>query len=130
MKILVPTKRVPATDAGIHIRPDGSGIEDAALSYIINPFDAIALEEALHIREQRGAGVEVTAVGIGNADFESELRTALAMGADRALRVDFLSFLDPWSVAEMLAAVAQREKPNLVLMGKQAVDDDANQAGQ
>jgi electron transfer flavoprotein beta subunit len=130
MKILVPTKRVPSTDERVRIRPDGSGIEDAGLAYMINPFDAIALEEALHIREQRGSDVEVIAVGIGNADFESELRTALAMGADRALRVDFDGSLDPWSVAQVLAAVVQREKPNLVLMGKQAVDDDANQAGQ
>ena len=130
MKILVPTKRVPSTDEAVRIRPDGSGIEDAGLAYMINPFDAIALEEALHIREQRGSDVEVIAVGIGNADFESELRTALAMGADRALRVDFDGSLDPWSVAQVLAAVVRREKPNLVLMGKQAVDDDANQAGQ
>jgi electron transfer flavoprotein beta subunit len=131
VKILVPTKRVPSTDEGIRIRPDGLGIEDAALAYIINPFDAIALEEALHIREQRGSGVEVTAVGVGNVDFESELRTALAMGADRAVRVDFDGgALDPWSVAQVLAAMVQREKPDLVLMGKQAVDDDSNQAGQ
>jgi len=130
VKILVPTKRVPSTDEGVRIRPDGSGIEDAGLAYMINPFDAIALEEALHIREQRGSDVEVIAVGVGNADFENELHTALAMGADRALRIDFDGSLDPWSVATVLAAVAQREKPNLVLMGKQAVDDDANQAGQ
>src|SRR6266480_4619608 len=120
MKILVPTKRVPSTDERVRIRPDGSGIEDAALAYIINPFDAIALEEALHIREQRGSGVEVTAVGIGSADFESELRTALAMGADRAVRVDCDGALDPWSVAQLLAAIVRREKPDLVLMGKQA----------
>jgi len=130
MKILVPTKRVPSTDERVRIRPDGSGIEDASLAYMINPFDAIALEEALQIREQRGSNVEVTAIGIGNADFESELRTALAMGADRALRVDFDGCHDPWSVAQTLAAVVRREKPDLVLMGKQAVDDDANQAGQ
>jgi electron transfer flavoprotein beta subunit len=130
MKILVPTKRVPSTDERVRIRPDGSGIEDAGLAYVINPFDAIALEEALHIREERGSDVEVVAVGIGNADFESELRTALAMGADRALRIDFDGGLDPWSVAQVLAAVVRREKPNVVLMGKQAVDDDANQAGQ
>jgi electron transfer flavoprotein beta subunit len=130
VKILVPTKRVPSADEGIRICPDGSGIEDAGLAYIINPFDAIALEEALHIREQRGSGVEVTAVGIGNADFESELRTALAMGADCAVRVAFDGALDPWSVAQVLAALVRREKPDLVLMGKQAVDDDSNQAGQ
>jgi electron transfer flavoprotein beta subunit len=130
MKILVPTKRVPSTDERVRIRPDGSGIEEAGLAYMINPFDAIALEEALHIREQRGSDVEVIAVAVGNADFESELRTALAMGADRALRIDFDGSLDPWSVARVLAAVVGREKPNLVLMGKQAVDDDANQTGQ
>jgi electron transfer flavoprotein beta subunit len=130
MKILVPTKRVLSTDERVRIRPDGSGIEDAGLAYVINPFDAIALEGALHIREQRGSGVEVIAVSIGSADFESELRTTLAMGADRALRVDFDGALDPWSVAQVLAAVVRREKPDLVLMGKQAVDDDANQAGQ
>jgi electron transfer flavoprotein beta subunit len=130
VKILVPTKRVPSTDERVRIRPDGSGIEDTGLAYMINPFDAIALEEALHIREQRGSDVEVIAVGIGNVDFESELRTALAMGADRALRVDFDGSLDPWSVSQVLAAMVRREKPDLVLMGKQAVDDDANQAGQ
>src|SRR2546430_11744452 len=127
MKILVPTKRVPSTDEGVRIRPDGSGIEDTALVYIINPFDAIALEEALHIREQRASEVEVTAVSIGNADFDSELRTALAMGADRAVRVDFEGAIDPWSVAQVLAAVVRREKPDLVLMGKQAVDDDRSE---
>ena len=130
VKILVPTKRVPSTDERIRIQPDGSGIEDAALVHIINPFDAIALEEALHIRECRGSEVEVTAVGIGDVDFESELRTALAMGADRAVRVDCDGTLDPWSVAQLLAAIVRREKPDLVLMGKQAVDDDSNQAGQ
>jgi electron transfer flavoprotein beta subunit len=130
VKILVPTKRVPSTDERIRIRPDGSGIEDAALAHIINPFDAIALEEALHIREQRGLEVEVTAVGIGDTNFESELRTALAMGADRAVRIDFAGALDPWSVAQVLTAMVRREKPDLVLMGKQAVDDDSNQAGQ
>src|SRR5437660_12933016 len=101
MKILVPTKRVPSTDEGVRIRPDGSGIEDVALAHIINPFDAIALEEALHIREQRGSGVEVTAVGIGNIDFEIELRTALAMGADRAVRVGLDGALTRWGSARM-----------------------------
>ena len=130
MKILVPTKRVPSTDERIRIRLDGSGIEDAGLAHVINPFDAIALEEALQIRERRGSGVEVIAVGIGNTDFESELRVALAMGADRAMRVHWEGALDPWSVAKVLAAIVEREKPDFVLMGKQAVDDDSNQAGQ
>jgi electron transfer flavoprotein beta subunit len=128
MKILVPAKRVPSTDEPVRIRPDGAGIEPGA-AYIINPFDAIALEEALRIRE-RGSDVEIVAVAIGNADFEAELRTALAMGADRALRVDCEDALDPWNVAQALAAVVRREQPDLVLMGKQAVDDDSNQAGQ
>jgi electron transfer flavoprotein beta subunit len=130
VKILVPTKRVPSTEEGIRIRPDGSGSKMQLWRTFINPFDAIALEEALHIREQHGSGVEVTAVGIGNADFESELRTALAMGADRAIRVDFDAALDPWSVAQVLASIVRRENPDMVLMGKQAVDDDCNQAGQ
>jgi electron transfer flavoprotein beta subunit len=130
VKILVPTKRVPSTDERVRVRPDGTGIEEAGLAYIINPFDAIALEEALHICEQNGSDVEVLAVGIGNADFENELRIALAMGVDRALRVDFGGALDPWNVAQVLGAVVRREKPDLVLMGKQAVDDDANQTGQ
>ena len=98
MKILVPTKRVPSTDERVRIRPDGSGIEDAGLAYVINPFDAIALEEALHIREQRGSDVEVIVVGIGNADFESELRTGLAMGAD-------LYVTKPFSTRELMAKI-------------------------
>lgn len=130
MKILVPTKRVPSTDEPVRVRPDGSGIEDGASPHMINPFDAIALEEALRIREQVGAGVEVAAIGIGSAEFESELRTALAMGADRAVRVDFEGAIDPWVVAQLLAAMVRRERPDLILMGKQAIDDDANQVGQ
>ncbi|MSU20347.1 MAG: electron transfer flavoprotein subunit beta/FixA family protein [Pedosphaera sp.] len=131
MKILVPTKRVPSTDEPVRVHPDGSGIDNATLTHMINPFDAIALEEALRIRERQGPGVGVVAVGIGSVAFESELRTALAMGADRALRIDCDdSVLDPWSVAQVLAAIVRREKPDLVLMGKQAVDDDSNQAGQ
>jgi electron transfer flavoprotein beta subunit len=130
MKILVPTKRVPSTDEPVRIRPDGSGIDDGAIAHMINPFDAIAIEEALRIREHRGPDVEVTVVGIGGAEFDNELRAGLAMGADRALRVDFENPIDPWIVARLLAAMARREKTDLVLMGKQAVDDDSNQAGQ
>ena len=100
------------------------------MAHMVNPFDAIALEEALRIREQQGSDVEVMAIGIGDAEFESELRTALAMGADRAVRVDHDGAIDPWVVAQVLAAIVRREKTDLVLMGKQAVDDDSNQAGQ
>jgi electron transfer flavoprotein beta subunit len=130
MRILVPTKRVPSTDEPVRVRPDGSGIDDDATAHVINPFDAIALEEALRIREQQGSNVEVIAIAIGNADFENELRTALAMGADRAVRVDYDDAIDPWVVAQVLAEIVGHEKPDLVLMGKQAVDDDSNQAGQ
>jgi Electron transfer flavoprotein, beta subunit len=130
VKILVPTKRVPSTDERIRIQPDGSGIEDAALVHIINPFDAIALEEALHIRECRGSEVEVTAGRHRQCRFRERTSHCAAMGADRAVRVDCDGALDPWSVAQVLAAIVRREKPDLVLMGKQAVDDDSNQAGQ
>src|SRR5688572_24748244 len=130
MKILVSTKRVASADESVRVRPDGLGIETAATAYIMNPFDAIALEEALCIREREEDDVEVVAVTIGDEACEDELRTALAMGADRAVRVDHDADLDPWCVAQSLAAIVRREKPDLVLMGKQAVDDDSNQVGQ
>jgi electron transfer flavoprotein beta subunit len=131
MKILVPTKRVPDTDQKVKLRADGKGVDSANLPTIINPFDAIALEEALRIRERSsGAAVEVIAAAIGAVEWEKELRAALAMGADRAILVEAPAPLDPWNVARVLAALAAREKPDLVLMGKQAVDDDSNQAGQ
>jgi len=130
MKILVPTKRVPATDDPVRVRPDGLGIDTAGRASVVNPFDAIALEEALRLREQGSTSAEVIAVSVGGADCENELRTALAMGVNRAMRVDSDAALDPWCVARVLAAVVAREQPDLVLMGKQAVDDDANQTGQ
>jgi electron transfer flavoprotein beta subunit len=130
MKILVPTKRVPDTDQKIRIREDGAGIDEGNLPYVVNPFDAIAVEEALRIRESKTDQVEVVAVGIGSDEYESELRTSLAMGADRAILVECVDALDPWNVARILLAVVHRETPDLVLMGKQAVDDDANQTGQ
>ena len=130
MKILVPTKRVPDTDQKIRVRDDGSGIEDDNLPFVINPFDAIAVEESLRIRDNSTDEVDVVAVGVGTPDYENELRTALAMGADRAVLVECGEALDPWNVARILCAVVRREQPDLVLMGKQAVDDDANQTGQ
>jgi electron transfer flavoprotein beta subunit len=129
MKILVSAKRVPDPDQPIRVAADGRTIADSDLQFIINPFDAIAVEEALRMREQ-AADTEVVVVGIGEAAYESELRTALAMGADRALLVESGSDLDPWCVALVLQAVVLRESPDLVLMGKQAVDDDSNQVGQ
>jgi electron transfer flavoprotein beta subunit len=129
MKILVPTKRVPDTDQKILASADGSTVNIDQIPFVINPFDAIALEEAVRISE-RGGDVEVVAVGIGEAGYEQQLRTALAMGAVRAINVECEQTLDPWNVARILQAVVGREQPNLVIMGKQAVDDDANQTGQ
>jgi electron transfer flavoprotein beta subunit len=130
MKILVPTKRVPDTDQRIALRPDARQIDDAQLPYIINPFDAIALEEAIRIRETGPDEVEILTVGIGSEAYEKELRSGLAMGADRALLVGCTEPLDPWNVARILQQIVALETPDLVLMGKQAVDDDSNQAGQ
>ena len=127
--VLVPTKRVPDTDGGIRVAPDGLEVDTSHLSFVINPFDAIAVEEALRLQERRD-DVEVVVVGIGGEAYEDELRTALAMGADRAIRVDAPEPLDPWNVSSVLAELARRLEPQLVLMGKQAVDDDSAQAGQ
>jgi electron transfer flavoprotein beta subunit len=122
LKILVPFKRVP--DSG---SPPGTGSADSP--WVINPFDEIAIEEALRIRE-RGEAVEVTTVTVGTAAAEEQIRAALAMGVDRAIRVDDARSLDPYAVARILVGVVRKETPSLVLMGKQAVDDDANQVGQ
>jgi len=130
MKILVPCKRVPDPDQKLRLNADATDVDASALTYILNPFDAIAVEEALRIRETTHPDVEIIAVSIAPAEGEDDLRTALAMGADRALLVEHSSPLDPWNVARLLVAVVEREQPALVLMGKQAVDDDANQTGQ
>ena len=130
MKILVPCKRVPDPDQKLRLNTDGTDIDAAALTYILNPFDAIAVEEALRIRETALPDAEIIAVSLAPAEGEADLRTALAMGADRALLIEHNGPLDPWNVARLLVAVIERESPGLVLMGKQAVDDDANQTGQ
>jgi electron transfer flavoprotein beta subunit len=130
MKILVPTKRVPDTDQKIVAAPDGSRVAVDHITFVINPFDAIALEEAVRISESLSEPGEVVAVGIGDAGYEQQLCTALAMGAARAVHLECKVSLDSWNVARLLAAIVEREKPDIVLMGKQAVDDDANQAGQ
>ena len=129
MKILVPIKRVPDADTKIRVKADGSGIETDGVKFSVNPFDAIALEEALRLKEKIGAA-EIVVVSAGSADCAEQLRNGLAMGADRALLVRADAELDPLAVAKVLAAVFKREQPNLVLMGKQAIDDDANQTGQ
>ncbi len=130
MKILVPSKRVIDSDQRIQINETGDGVNDTAMPYMLNPFDAIALEEAIRIRENTHPAAEIITVGIGSDDFEQEMRTTLAMGADRAIIVECSGFVDPWNVARILRSIVDKEQPNLVIMGKQAVDDDSNQVGQ
>ena len=129
MKILVPTKRVPDPETTIRILPDGSGIATDNVKWVINPFDEIAIEEALRIKEKQGSG-EVVLVAIGQKTWQEQLRTGLAMGADRAILVVAEKPLDTLAIARVLAKVITDEKPELVLMGKQAIDDDSNQVSQ
>lgn len=128
MKILVPVKRVPDPYGRVRLTPEGQ-IDDGDIKWVINPFDEIALEEAVRIRES-GVNVEIVAVSIGGAEVEDQLRNALAMGADRAIRIEDDGALDPGVVSHLLATLCRRETPDLVLMGKQAIDDDFNQTGQ
>ena len=129
MKFLVPLKRVFDPDTRIRLRADGSGLETDGVKYSINPFDAIALEEALRVRDQHGTA-EIVVVSIGASDCQEQLRAGLAMGADRALLIRHEAEIDSLAVAKILAAVFRREQPHVVLMGKQAIDDDSNQTGQ
>ena len=129
MKILVPLKRVPDPDTKIRLKADSSGLDLDGVKFAVNPFDAIALEEALRIRDRIG-GSEIVVVSIGNADCIEQLRVGLAMGADTALLVKAEAPLDPLAIAKCLAAVYRRVQPDFVLMGKQAIDDDSNQVGQ
>ena len=129
MKILVPIKRVPDPQTNISVKPDGSGIVTDNVKYVINPFCEIALEEALRIKEKQG-GAEVVLVSIGQKVAQEQLRTGLAMGADRAILVLSDGELDSSATARVLAKIAGDEKPDLILLGKQAIDDDANQVGQ
>jgi electron transfer flavoprotein beta subunit len=129
MKILVPLKRVPDPDTKIRVNANGSGLETDGVKFAINPFDAIALEEALRLKDQVGTA-EILAVSIGSADCQEQLRAGMAMGADRAMLVRHDAPLDSLAVAKILAEIYRREKPQMVLMGKQAIDNDSNQAGQ
>ena len=129
MKILVPIKRVPDPATTIRVLPDGSGIAIDNVKWVINPFDEIAIEEALRIKEKQ-PGSEVVLVTIGQSTWQEQLRTGLAMGADRAILVKTDGYLDPLSLARILAKVAGDEKADIVLLGKQAIDDDSNQVGQ
>jgi electron transfer flavoprotein beta subunit len=129
MKILVAVKRVVDYNVKVRVRQDGSGVETAHVKMSMNPFDEIALEEAVRLKEQ-GLATEVVAVSCGVAACQETLRTALAIGADRGILVDTELELQPLAVAKLLAALARREQPGLLLLGKQAIDDDANQTGQ
>ena len=129
LKILVPLKRVPDPDTRIRIKPDGSAVDLDGVKFAVNPFDAIALEEALRIKEKVG-DVEVVVATIGGDECVEQLRVGLAMGADRALRVKTTDGLDSLAIAKVLTAIYRREQPAFVLMGKQAIDDDSNQVGQ
>ena len=128
-KIMVCIKRVVDYNVRIRVKPDGSGVNLDGVKMSINPFDEIALEEALRIKE-RGANIEVVAVSIGVADTQQQLRTALAMGADRAILVQTDAPIEPLTAAKTFLALAKKENPDLILLGKQAIDDDANQTGQ
>ena len=129
MKILVPVKRVIDYNVKARVKPDGSGVELANVKMSMNPFDEIAVEEALRLKEQ-GKATEVVCVSIGPAQAAETIRTALAMGADRGILVKTDASVEPLAVAKILQAVVGEEKPDLVILGKQAIDDDSNQTGQ
>ena len=129
MKIIVPVKRVIDANVKIRVKSDGSGVDLANVKMSMNPFCEIAVEEAIRIKE-RGEASEVVAVTIGNAKAQDTLRTALAMGADRAILIKTEAAVDPLAVAKLLKAVVETETPDIVIMGKQAIDDDCNQTGQ
>jgi len=128
-RILVAIKRVVDYNVRVRVKPDGSGVALDGVKWSINPFDEIALEEALRIKE-RGGAEEVVVVTFGPADCQAQLRTALAMGADRALHVETGEIIEPLVAARLLLKLVEREAPLLVLLGKQAIDDDNNQTGQ
>ena len=129
MKILVPVKRVIDYNVKPRVKMDGSGVDLANVKMSMNPFDEIAVEEAIRLKE-KGAATEIVAVSIGEAKAQDTLRTALAMGADRAILVVSESEVEPLGVAKLLAKIVEEEAPGLVILGKQAIDDDSNQVGQ
>lgn len=129
MKILVPVKRVVDYNVNIRVKADGSGVDLANVKMSMNPFDEIAVEEALRLREAGIAG-EVVAVSIGPKEAQETVRTALAMGADRGIVLEAEGTVEPLAVAKLLKAIVAEEAPGLVILGKQAIDDDSNQTGQ
>ena len=129
MKLLVPVKRVVDYNVKVRVRSDGSGVETAGVKMSMNPFDEIAIEEAVRLKE-KGVATEIVAVSIGVPQCQETLRTALAMGADRAILVQTDESPEPLAVAKILKALVEREQPGMVIMGKQAIDDDMNATGQ
>ena len=129
MKVLVPVKRVVDFNVKIRVKSDGSGVELANVKMSMNPFDEIAVEEAIRLKEA-GKASEIVVVSIGPAQAAETIRTALAMGADRGILIKTDETVEPLGVAKLLKAVAEEEKPELIVLGKQAIDDDANQTGQ
>jgi electron transfer flavoprotein beta subunit len=129
MKILVAVKRVVDANVKVRVKSDGTGVELANVKMAMNPFDEIAVEEAMRLKEA-GVATEVVAVSCGALACQETLRTALALGADRAILVETDAELQPLAVAKLLKAIVAKENPELVVMGKQAIDDDANQTGQ
>ena len=129
MKVLVPVKRVVDYNVKIRVKADGSGVDLANVKMSMNPFDEIAVEEAIRLKEA-GQADEIVAVSIGPAQAQETLRTALAMGADRAILITVDGLIEPLDVAKILKGVVEAEDPGLVILGKQAIDDDANQTGQ
>ncbi len=129
MKVLVPVKRVVDYNVKVRVKSDGSGVDIANVKMSMNPFDEIAVEEAVRLRE-KGTVTEVIAVSCGDAKCQETLRTAMAIGADRAILVETTEELQPLAVAKLLKALVDKEQPQLIILGKQAIDDDANQTGQ
>ncbi|MDE2415071.1 MAG: electron transfer flavoprotein subunit beta/FixA family protein, partial [Comamonadaceae bacterium] len=128
MKIVVPVKRVVDYNVKVRVKSDGTGVDIANVKMSMNPFDEIAVEEAVRLKE-KGAATEVIAVSCGVAQCQETLRTALAIGADRAILVETDAELQPLAVAKLLKALVDKEQPGLIILGKQAIDDDANQTG-
>ncbi|MFY8084302.1 MAG: electron transfer flavoprotein subunit beta/FixA family protein [Rubrivivax sp.] len=129
MKVLVPVKRVVDYNVKVRVKSDGTGVDIANVKMSMNPFDEIAVEEAVRLRE-KGVVSEVIAVSCGVTQCQETLRTAMAIGADRAILVECADELQPLAVAKLLKALADREQPGLIILGKQAIDDDCNQTGQ
>ena len=129
MKVLVPVKRVIDFNVAVRVKADRSGVDLANVKMAINPFDEIAVEEAVKLKE-KGAASEIVAVSIGPTGAQETLRTALAMGADRGILVKHDGPIEPIAVAKVLKAIAEEEQPGLIILGKQAIDDDSNQTGQ